>query len=119
MNRVFKDKPGGLVVDYLGLANDLRKAVENYTRSGGRGKAAFDKADAIAVMLEKHEVCCAMFHGFDWSVWANGTPADRLTIIPRGPGPHIGAGRGRTQLTTKDQNGSKRSDPKRSGSSKP
>ena len=82
VNRVFKDKPGGLVVDYLGLANDLRKAVENYTRSGGRGKAAFDKADAIAVMLEKHEVCCAMFHGFDWSPWVNGGAQGKLTILP-------------------------------------
>ena len=82
VNRVFKDKPGGLVVDYLGLANDLRKAVENYTRSGGRGKAAFDKADAVAVMLEKHEVCCAMFHGFDWSPWTTGGAEGKLTIIP-------------------------------------
>ena len=82
VNRVFKDKPGGLVVDYLGLANDLRKAVENYTRSGGRGKAAFDKADAIAVMLEKYEVCCAMFHGFDWSPWVNGGTQGKLTILP-------------------------------------
>ena len=82
VNRVFKDKPGGLVVDYLGLANDLKKAVENYTRSGGKGKAAFDKADAIAVMLEKHEVCCAMFHGFDWSPWVNGGAQGKLTILP-------------------------------------
>ena len=82
VNRVFKDKPGGLVVDYLGLANDLRKAVENYTRSGGKGKAAFNKADAIAVMLEKHEVCCGMFHGFDWSAWVSGNAADRLNLIP-------------------------------------
>ena len=82
VNRVFKDKPGGLVVDYLGLANDLRKAVENYTRSGGRGKAAFNKADAIAVMLEKYEVCCAMFHGFDWSPWVNGGAQGKLTILP-------------------------------------
>ena len=82
VNRVFKDKPGGLVVDYLGLANDLRKAVENYTRSGGRGKAAFDKADAVAVMLEKHEVCCAMFHGFNWSPWVNGGAQGKLTILP-------------------------------------
>ena len=82
VNRVFKDKPGGLVVDYLGLANDLRKAVDNYTRSGGRGKAAFYKADAIAVMLEKHEVCCAMFHGFDWSPWVNGGAQGKLTILP-------------------------------------
>ena len=82
VNRVFKDKPGGLVVDYLGLANDLKKAVENYTKSGGKGDAAFDKADAIAVMLEKHEVCCGMFHGFDWSRWSSGNAADKLTLIP-------------------------------------
>ena len=82
VNRVFKDKPGGLVVDYLGLANDLKKAVDNYTRSGGKGKAAFDKADAVAVMLEKHEVCCAMFHGFDWSPWVNGGAQEKLTLIP-------------------------------------
>ncbi len=84
VNRVFKDKPGGLVVDYLGLANDLKKAVDHYSRSGGRGTAAFDKADAIAVMLEKHEVCYAMFHGFDWSAWTGGSAADRLTLIPAG-----------------------------------
>ena len=82
VNRVFKDKPGGLVVDYLGLANDLRKAVENYTRSGGKGKAAFDKADAIAVMLEKHEVCCGIFHGFDWSPWVCGGAQGKLTVLP-------------------------------------
>ena len=82
VNRVFKDKPGGLVVDYLGLANDLRKAVENYTRSGGKGQAAFNKADAIAVMLEKYEVCCGMFHGFDWSPWVNGGAQGKLTILP-------------------------------------
>ena len=82
VNRVFKDKPGGLVVDYLGLANDLKKAVDNYSRNGGRGDAAFDKADAIAVMLEKHEVCCGMFHGFDFSKWTSGSAADRLTLIP-------------------------------------
>ena len=82
VNRVFRDKPGGLVVDYLGLADDLKKAVDNYTRSGGKGKAAFDKADAIAVMLEKHEVCCAMFHGFDWSPWVDGGAQGKLTILP-------------------------------------
>ena len=69
-------------MDYLGLGQRPEKAVDNYTRSGGKGKAAFDKADAVAVMLEKHEVCCTMFHRFDWSVWTTGTPADRLTIIP-------------------------------------
>ena len=82
VNRVFKDKPGGLVVDYLGLANDLRKAVNNYSRSGGRGQPNLDKSEAVAVMLEKYEVCCDMFHGFDWSPWITGGPQGRLTVIP-------------------------------------
>ena len=82
VNRVFKDKPGGLVVDYLGLANDLRQALLTYTESGGAGRTASDKEEAVAVMLEKHEVCCALFHGFDWSKWTMGTPQERLGLIP-------------------------------------
>ena len=82
VNRVFKDKPGGLVVDYLGLADDLKKAIDHYTQSGGKGKAALEKADAIAIMLEKHEVCCDMFHGFDWSPWTIGGPTEKLAILP-------------------------------------
>ena len=82
VNRVFKDKPGGLVVDYLGLANDLRRALVTYTESGGTGRTAIDKEEAVAVMLEKHEVCCALFHGFDWSRWTTGAPAERLGLLP-------------------------------------
>ena len=82
VNRVFRDKPGGLVVDYLGLANDLRRALVTYTESGGTGRAAIDKEEAVAVMLEKHEVCCALFHGFDWSQWTSGAPAERLGLLP-------------------------------------
>ena len=82
VNRVFKDKPGGLVVDYLGLANDLRQALATYTESGGTGRTAIDKEEAVAVMLEKHEVCCALFHGFDWSKWTTGTSAERIGLIP-------------------------------------
>ncbi len=81
VNRVFKDKPGGLVVDYLGLANDLKKAIETYANSGGRGKVAVDKEEAVAVMLEKYEICCDMFHGFDWSPWITGGAQGKLTII--------------------------------------
>ena len=81
VNRVFNDKPGGLVVDYLGLANDLRKAVETYTQSGGRGRATFNQADAVEVMLEKYEVCCGILHGFDWSHWNTGTAQEKLGII--------------------------------------
>ncbi len=82
VNRVFRDKPGGLVVDYLGLANDLRRALATYTESGGTGRAAIGKEEAVAVMLEKHEVCCALFHGFDWSKWTSGGPAERLGLLP-------------------------------------
>ena len=82
VNRVFKDKPGGLVVDYLGLAQDLKQALATYTESGGKGRTALDQEEAVAVMLEKHEVCCALFHGFDWSKWTEGTPQERLSLLP-------------------------------------
>ena len=70
------------MVDYLGLANDLRQALVTYTESGGTGRTAIDNEEAVAVMLEKHEVCCALFHGFDWSKWATGAPAERLGLLP-------------------------------------
>ena len=82
VNRVFKDKPGGLVVDYLGLAQDLKRALATYTESGGTGRTALDQQEAVAVMLEKHEVCCALFHGFDWAKWTTGTPQERLSLLP-------------------------------------
>ena len=82
VNRVFKDKPGGLVVDYLGLAQDLKQALATYTESGGKGRTALDQEEAVAAMLEKHEVCCALFHGFDWSKWTEGTPQERLSLLP-------------------------------------
>ena len=82
VNRVFKDKPGGLVVDYLGLADELKKALATYTESGGTGKTAIDQAEAVALMLEKHEVCRGLFHGFGWSLWTTGKPQDRLSLLP-------------------------------------
>jgi type I restriction enzyme, R subunit len=82
VNRVFRDKPGGLVVDYLGLADSLRKAVATYTDSGGTGETAIDQAEAVALTLEKLEICRRMFHGFDWSPWLTGTPQQRLSVLP-------------------------------------
>jgi type I restriction enzyme R subunit len=82
VNRVFKDKPGALVVDYLGLAHELKQALATYTESGGTGGTALDQEEAVAVMLEKHEVCCGLFHGFDWSKWKTGTPQERLGLLP-------------------------------------
>lgn len=82
VNRVFKDKPGGLVVDYLGLADELKQALKIYTESGGTGKTAIDQAEAVAVMLEKYEICRGLFHGFDWSRWMTGTAQERLSLLP-------------------------------------
>ena len=92
VNRVFKDKPGGLIVDYLGLAHELKAALATYTESGGTGRTALDQEEAVAVMLEKHEVCCGLFGscttpsgvvgGFDWSKWVTGSPAERLGLLP-------------------------------------
>ena len=82
MNRVFKDKPGGLVVDYLGLAQDLKQALATYTESGGTGRTALNQEEAVAVMLEKYEVCRALFHGFDWSMWTGGNAQERLGLLP-------------------------------------
>ena len=70
VNRVFKDKPGGLVVDYLGLAHELKQALATYTESGGEGQTAIDQEEAVKVMREKYEICRALFHGFDRDKWS-------------------------------------------------
>ena len=80
VNRVFRDKPGGLVVDYLGLAHELKQALATYTESGGTGRTALDQDEAVAVMLEKYEVCCGLFHGFDWSKWTTGHAAGAAAV---------------------------------------
>jgi type I restriction enzyme R subunit len=92
VNRVFRDKPGGLVVDYLGLAHELKAALAIYTESGGTGRTALDQEEAVALMLEKYEVCCGLFGsyttpagvvgGFDRSRWTSGTPQERLALLP-------------------------------------
>ncbi|CAG1010380.1 Type-1 restriction enzyme R protein [Phycisphaerales bacterium] len=82
VNRVFRDKPGGLVVDYLGLAHELKQALAVYTENGGKGKTAIDQEEAVALMLAKHEVCCELFGGFDWSLWTTGRPEQRLSLLP-------------------------------------
>ena len=82
VNRVFLDKPGGLVVDYLGLAHELKRALATYTESGGTGRTTLDQSEAVAVMLEKYEVCRGLFHGFDYTGWIDGTPAERTSLLP-------------------------------------
>jgi type I restriction enzyme, R subunit len=70
VNRVFKDKQGGLVVDYIGIANELKAALKEYTASSGRGKPTVDAAEAWAVLEEKLDVLRGMLHGFDYSDFA-------------------------------------------------
>jgi type I restriction enzyme R subunit len=72
VNRVFRDKQGGLVVDYIGIGEDLKAAMKEYTASKGRGKPTVDAREALAVMLEKLDVLQAMLHGFDYSDFLTG-----------------------------------------------
>lgn len=67
VNRVFKDKQGGLVVDYIGIGNELKAAMKEYTQSNGRGKPTVDAHEAYSVLMEKMDVLRAMLHGFDYS----------------------------------------------------
>ena len=88
VNRVFKEKPGGLVVDYLGIGDALKKALRTYTESGGRGQTTIDTSEAVAALLMHHEQCSDMLHGCDWSKWISGTPAERVTL-PQAAQDHI------------------------------
>ena len=84
VNRVYKDKQGGLIVDYLGIATELKKALSQYTEGGGKGKIAFDQEQAVAVMMEKYEIVAAMFHGFDYKDFRKGDNWKRITLMRTG-----------------------------------
>jgi len=81
VNRVFRDKPGGLVVDYLGLADQLKRALVAYTKED-RQEVGIDQAEAVNALLTKYEVIRAMLHGFDYSGYFALKGRDRLAIIP-------------------------------------
>ena len=83
VNRVYKDKKGGLIVDYIGIGFELKKALADYTVSGGRGKPTVDQDEAVAIMLEKYEIVQSMFHGFDYKRFFKLKPKERMTLIPR------------------------------------
>ena len=82
VNRVFRDKRGGLVVDYLGIAQELKKALSTYTEGGGEGDLTRPQHEAVELMLRKHQECCALFEGFDWSGWAAAKPSEKLGMLP-------------------------------------
>ena len=98
VNRVFREKPGGLVVDYLGLAHELKQALATYTASGGSGQTAIDQEKAVAAMLEKYEICCGLFHGFDWSKWKSKKAEERLSILPAAQEHILAQGDGKDRL---------------------
>ena len=99
VNRVFRDKPGGLVVDYLGIAHELKQALATYTEAGGTGRTAIDQAEAVEVVREKHEVCATLFHGFHWSAWTAGTPQERLGLLPAAQEHILAQNDGKDRLT--------------------
>ncbi|AGL00542.1 type I restriction endonuclease subunit R [Desulfoscipio gibsoniae] len=81
VNRVYKDKPGGLVVDYLGIASDLKKALAFYSNSGGKGDPAISQEKAVQFMLEKIEVVAQMYHGFAYENYFDADTSTKLSII--------------------------------------
>ncbi len=82
VNRVSPGKEGGIVVDYMGIGVELKKALMDYTESGGRGKPAFEQEVAVSLMLEKFEVVKDMFYGFDYKKFFELKPEERITFIP-------------------------------------
>ncbi len=90
VNRVFRDKQGGLVVDYIGIANDLKQALKEYTAGSGRGRPTVDSAEAYALLEEKLDVLRAMLHDFDYSGFLTGghyllaKAANHVLGIPEG-----------------------------------
>ncbi|MCY7371913.1 MAG: type I restriction endonuclease subunit R [Polaromonas sp.] len=72
VNRVLKDKQGGLVVDYIGIGNELKLAMKEYTASQGRGRPTVDAHEAFSLLAEKMDVLRAMLHGFDYSGFLTG-----------------------------------------------
>lgn len=81
VNRVFKDKPGGVIVDYIGIADALKKTMHTYTESGGTGRPTLNKEDAVAIMIEKYEICLAIMHGFNYRNALNNS-SEALKLIP-------------------------------------
>lgn len=81
VNRVYKDKPGGLIVDYIGIASDLKKALAVYTESGGKGEPTLDISAAVNAMQEKLEIVRQMMHGYNYRVYFTASTAEKLSVI--------------------------------------
>jgi type I restriction enzyme R subunit len=99
VNRVFPHKEGGLVVDYLGLGEPLKRALATYTESGGQGSTAIDIEAAVLLMQEKYEVVAGILHGFDYSVWAGAKSHERLRLLAEAQDFVLGLDEGKKRLT--------------------
>jgi len=82
VNRIHPGKEGGLVVDYMGIGTDLKKALLDYTASGGKGKPTFDQDKAVMLMQEKYEIVKDMFHGFNYKKFFDLKPSERISFVP-------------------------------------
>ena len=82
VNRVYPGKEGGLIVDYMGVGAELKKALMDYTESGGKSKPIFDQEKAGGTMQEKYEVVKDMFHGFEEKKFFELKPSERINFIP-------------------------------------
>ena len=108
VNRVYKDKIGGLVVDYIGIANDLKRALSLYTESGGKGKPAFNQDEAADVMMSKYEIVAQMFQeqptdktvakGFDYKSFFGLKPKEKLSFPIRGANYILGLENGKDRF---------------------
>ncbi|NLX74203.1 MAG: type I restriction endonuclease subunit R [Bacteroidales bacterium] len=107
VNRVFKDKEGGLIVDYLGIAQDLKKALSVYTSSGGKGKIEFDQEEAVAKMEELYEIVVDLLHGFDYKRFFTLQPREKLTFLLDATDFILGLDKGQERFSTNVSNLSK------------
>ncbi len=100
VNRVFRDKEGGLIVDYLGIAQDLKKALSVYTSSGGKGKIEFDQEEAVAKMEELYETAINLFYGFDYKRFFGLQPREKLNFLLDATDFILGLDRGQERYST-------------------
>jgi type I restriction enzyme R subunit len=107
VNRVFKDKEGGLIVDYLGIAQDLKKALSVYTASGGKGKIEFDQEEAVAKMGELYEIVVDLYHGFDYKRFFYLQPREKLSFLLDATDFILGLDKGQDRFSTNVSNLSK------------
>jgi type I restriction enzyme, R subunit len=98
VNRVYGDKKGGLIVDYLGIAHDLKKALSTYTKGGGKGDPTIAQDKAVAAMLEKLEIVSQMFHGFAYEEYFTADTGQKLSIILAAEDHILGLENGKTRF---------------------